>query len=382
MLVELLRKDAIPIEALHARYGSLLQLVRTLIGVVPNCDPYLEIWPPAFRTYNVMVPNLLNLPPLIWGLGAPRATLGLAMYVSSRVAACPYCSAHTCSFALRRGATVEQVMAALDAGGDLSPADRAAVRVARALSVVPSVIRDDDRAELRRHFSRSHAEWVVLSIAMMGWLNKAMDALGVPLEESTVAEVNGVMAPSGWTPGQHMKGPAPTGEPVEADSLLSRLSVVRHAPQALRLDKEWTRGVPDRWPAVGVFLRESTGHDFPVLSRLRHRRAIRAIATMIRENFTESVVGRENKLAAGLVYATTVENPSLAEELRALGATEGTDSPTQILARAISPSPAAVDASVLESCRAVAPAGIVEIVSFISLLQLLHRLSSFYPAAG
>jgi hypothetical protein len=50
----------------------------------------------------------------------------------------------------------------------------------------------------------------------------------------------------------------------------------------------------------------------------------------------------------------------------------------QILARAVSPSPAAVDASVLESSRAIPPAGIVELVTFISVLQMLHRLSSFY----
>jgi alkylhydroperoxidase family enzyme len=200
MLVELLEKDAVPFETLHTRYGPLLELVRRLIGVVPNCDPYLEIWPTAFRTYNVMVPNLLNLPFLVWGLGAPRSTLGLALYVSSRMAGCPYCSAHTCSFALRRGATVEQVASALDSERALTPADRAAVRVARALSVVPAAIDDEARADLRRCFSEADAEWVVLSIAMMGWLNKMMDALGVPLEEATVSEVSGVIGPSGWTP--------------------------------------------------------------------------------------------------------------------------------------------------------------------------------------
>jgi len=381
MLVELLEKDAVPFETLHTRYGPLLELVRKLIGVVPNCDLYLEIWPTAFRTYNVMVPNLLNLPFLVWGLGAPRSTLGLALYVSSRTAGCPYCSAHTCSFALRRGATVEQVASALDSEPALTAADRAAVRVARALSVVPAAIDDEARADLRRHFSEADAEWVVLAIAMVGWLSKMMDALGVPLEEPTVSEVNSVIAPSGWTPGQHMKGTAPAGDPPSADSFVTRLSVIRYAPQALKLDKGWTAGVPDRWPAVGEFLRQRTGHSFPVLSRLRHRRAIRAIATMIKDNLGESVIGRDNKLAAGLIYARTIGNPSLAEELRALGARELPDSPTQILARAISPSPAAVDQSVLESSRAIPPAGIVELVTFVSVLQMLHRLSCFYPAA-
>src|SRR6185295_13686606 len=346
MLVELLEKDAVPFETLHTRCGALLEIVRKLIGVVPNCDPYLEIWPTAFRTYNVMVPNLLNLPLLVWGLGAPRSTVGLAVYAASRAAGCPYCSAHTCSFALRGGATVEQVASALD-GGTLTAADRVAVRVAHALAVVPTAIDDEARAGLRRHFSEADAEWVVLSIAMMGWLNKMMDALGVPLEEATVSEVNGVIAPSGWTPGQHMKGMAPAGDPPGTDSFMSRLSLIRYAPQAIKLDKRWTAGVPDRWPAAGEFLRQRTGHSFPVLSRLRHRRAIRAIATMIRDNLGESVIGRDDKLAAGLIYARTVGNPSLAEEMRALGARELPDSPTQILARAISPSPAAVDQSVL-----------------------------------
>jgi len=217
---------------------------------------------------------------------------------------------------------------------------------------------------------------------MMGWLNKTMDALSIPLEEPIASGVADVIAPTGWTPGQHMKRMPAGGDPPGADSVMTRLSVVRHAPQALRLDKTWTEGVPDRWPAVGEFLRQKTGHAFPVLSQLRNRRAIRAIATMIKDNLGESVIGRDNKLAAGLIYAQTVGNPSLADELRALGAAELPDSPVQILARAISPSPAAVDQGVLESSRAISPAGIVELVTFISLLQMLHRLSSFYPAAS
>ncbi len=208
-----------------------------------------------------------------------------------------------------------------------------------------------------------------------------MDALGVPLEEDTVSEVTSVIAPSGWTPGQHMKGAVSAGDTPGADSLATRLSLIRYAPQAIKLDKTWTKGVPDRWPAVGEYLRRRTGHSFPVLSRLRNRRAIRAIATMIRDNLSESVVGLDEKLAAGLIYAHTVGNPSLAQELHALGARElPPDSPTQTLARAISSSPAAVDQSVLESSRTIPPAGIVELVSFVSVLQMLHRLSSFYPA--
>src|SRR3954447_12307023 len=84
-LATLLRGARVDFDVLDDRYHGLLQLVDVLLGVVPNCDRYLEIWPPAFRTYNVMVPNLLNLPGPVFGLGGPPpAAIGLAVYAAPR----------------------------------------------------------------------------------------------------------------------------------------------------------------------------------------------------------------------------------------------------------------------------------------------------------
>jgi alkylhydroperoxidase family enzyme len=381
MLVDLLEEEAVPLETLRGRYGALLELVRTLIGVVPNCDNYLEIWPTAFRTYNVMVPNFLNLPMLAWGMGAPRDMVGLGLYVSSRASGCPYCSAHTCSFALRRGATVEQVQASMEDDARLDPPARAVTRVARALGRERAELSAADRAELERHFTRDDVEWIVMGIAMMGWLNKTMDALGVPLELSTVEEVNGVISRSGWTPDAVMKEAYGTSLPPGADTLATKLGLLRHAPSALSLDRKWTAGVPDSWPRAAVFLKEKVGHDFPVLSHLRHGRAIRAITTMIRDNFTETVVGREQKLLAGLIYAEVVGADHLTHALRAAGARPLLGSPIEALARAIATSPARMDDAVVETCRALAPAAIVEVVTFVALMQLLHRLHGYYEGA-
>lgn len=49
-----------------------------------------------------------------------------------------------------------------------------------------------------------------------------------------------------------------------------------------------------------------------------------------------------------------------------------------MLARAVAPSPANVDDQVIAASRNLAPAAIVEVVTFIALLQLLHRLDSYY----
>jgi hypothetical protein len=381
MLTSLLKAEAVPFAVLRQRYGGLLELVRTLIGVVPNCDPYLEIWPPAFRSYNVMVPNFLNLPALIWGLGAPRDVLGLAMYASSRAAGCAYCSAHTCSFALRRGASAEKVARAADTNlADYSRAELAAVTMARGVSSVPASFTSAHRQELVASLSASDAEWVFLGVAMMGFLNKFMDALGVELEGSTVAEVRDIIGPSGWSPGKHGDGGAgATHAEARRDDIRTKLGIIPLAPGALLLDRKWTAGVPDRWPAVGDFLRERTGHDFPVLSRLTHGRAIRAIATMLRDNLDPQTtkIGIARKLHAGAVFARAVGDEPLEAQLGKLGVAER-DSRVETLARAIAPSPAAVDPDVVEACRDLAPAAIVEIATFVSVLQMWHRVETYY----
>lgn len=154
-LASLLVADRVPWETLHDRYGPLLQLVHTLLGVVPNCDPYLEVWQPAFRTYNILVPNYLNVAFSIFGVrSAPEDLVGMGMYVSSRAAECPYCSAHGCSFALRRGASPEKMAQALVGGEAFTPGELATIAVARSLARVPCELPASEREALERCYPR------------------------------------------------------------------------------------------------------------------------------------------------------------------------------------------------------------------------------------
>jgi|GEM_PF-3878594 len=59
-LADGLKSSSVNWETLHQNYNPLLGLVRELIGVVPNCDPILEIWPPGFRSYNLLVSNMVD----------------------------------------------------------------------------------------------------------------------------------------------------------------------------------------------------------------------------------------------------------------------------------------------------------------------------------
>jgi alkylhydroperoxidase family enzyme len=411
VLASLLQKDAVPMATLHERYGSLLKLVRILIGVVPNCDPYLEIWPPAFRTYNIMVPNLLNLPFSLFGIGgAPKEIVGIGMYVSSRAAECSYCSAHTASFSLRRGVSTEKVAQALVGGKAFTPGELATIAVARSLARIPSELVKAECQALENCFTPVEAEWIVLGIAMMGFLNKFMDAVGVELESSTVAEVTSTIGSgAGWSPGKAGRDLDPAVKntaPPAADSFWTKLSSLRFAPTALRLDKQWQQGVPDTWPAVGKFLRNYTGHDFPWLSWMHNPRAIKAVASILRENLNPAttVIGLEIKALAGIVFATMVADKQLAADVRVLGiraglldvqldeaeqfamnldaeptATEPKVRAALLLARAASPSPAAITTHVVDACRQsdLAAAAVVELMAWISVLQMIHRLSSY-----
>jgi alkylhydroperoxidase family enzyme len=409
-LAALLQRDAVSWETLEDRYRPLLELVRTLLGVVPNCDRYLEIWEPGFRTYNIMVPNFLNLPFSIFGVGgAPADVVGLGMYVTSRTAECSYCSAHACSFAIRRGASPDKVARALlpDASS-FTTGELATVAVARALGRIPCELTPEERDQLVAAYGADRAEWIVLGIVMMGFLNKFMNAIGVELEQQVVSEVATTLGDD-WTPGNAGADLDPTAVPTPlppTDSITTKLRIVPLLPAALRQDRQWQRGVPATWPEVGAYLQGRVGHDFPVLGKLRHKRAVKSVASMLRDNLdpATTVIGLDQKVMAGLVFAELVNDDLLAQDVRALATRQGLgpddlahiarfartgdqpppDHPAStsvlLLARAISPSPVDVDDQVVSHVRTagLSSQAIVELVTWIAVLQMLHRLTCFY----
>ena len=414
-----MEQDAVSFEELQENYSSLLGLVKLLLGVVPNCDRYMEIWPVSFRTYNLMVPNFINLPQMLIGMGAPKDLIGLALYGSSLASECPYCTAHCCSFAQRRGAAPEAMM------GGASPVQAAVLEASTALGAMPHNLTADHLAALSRHLKPQDVEWVGMGIAMMGFLNKFMDALGVPLEEASVADSHAILAKAGMTPGKHFTSALPASVRPQTDNWQLYSKIVTLAPGALRFDARWLRGVPKAQDAASGYLKQKIGIDVPLLDRMQLARPRRALAGMLRENLdpAQSRLGLRSKALLALVFAEFSRNAARRADAMALLAQHGgppdasVQSALQEMARgpvaqtaatfdaglaqlklaglsehdasllmighALSPSPAAVSPTVLErAMRDLSRAQMVEVVTWLSVQQLMHRLDVFFDVAG
>ncbi|MEM9132354.1 MAG: hypothetical protein AAF962_04980 [Actinomycetota bacterium] len=401
-LAELISDDRVEFEELHQRYGPVLNLVNVLIGVVPNCDPYLEIWPAGFRTYNLMVPNFLNLPPMLFGRGAPKDIVGLAMYTSSRAASCAYCSAHTCSFALRRGSSADAVT-----GAKRTDVEQAAVDISEALSFIPHYYTPEYKKRLVAELGPSDAEWVVMGVAMMGFLNKFMDAMGIELEAESVGDVADLIEPTGWSVGQHGWAGVERADgstPPPTDTLGTFIRVGRNARGAIKLEKTWMEGIPKQQAAIRSHVADIYGYDEPLITAMAHAKPARALGAMLRHNLdpSQSELGVDKKALAGLVFAVAAGNERLVAAQRTLaeqhGATTaeveaaaspdldlaaaGLDDATAAVltaARAIAPSPAAVDAPVIGLVAdQLSSAQTVELAVWVSVCQLIHRLSVYF----
>ncbi len=92
-------------------------------------------------------------------------------------------------------------------------------------------------------------------------------------------------------------------------------------------------------------------------------------------DLAQSEIGvTEAQLAAARAYAVDAGAPVPDGDARTCAALA--------LARAASPSPAAISPAVVGDCRdaKLAAAEIVELIGWISVLQMLHRLGSFFTA--
>lgn len=387
-----LASDCVELEELEEKYGPLQSMIKELLGTVPNSSRYLEIWPPAFRTLNLLVASFLNLPMMLFGFAAPKEIVGLVMYATSRTNKCSYCVAHSCSFALRRGTAAD-----VFTEKDRSDRTQSAMAVAEALSSTPHKLDAELRESFENHFGPDNADWLALASVLMNFLNKVMDSIQVELEIDVTSEVSPLLLPTGWRPDKDADSSTDLPAP---DSVGTYLRILLNAPGMHRMQSKWLSGMPADAVAARAHIAEIAHWDEPLLSKMRHAKPRLALAVSLRENLCmkQSTLDIGCKALAGIVFAGHIDSDKLRAQCEKLGesagveiavmkaVSDGDDDGLEMvqacvvrLARLLSSSPPRHDEEVLvEVTGVLLNTQLVETVVWLSLLQMIYRLGIWY----
>ena len=191
-------------------------------GQRPDLQPLIRM----ITAVNGYVPNSVLTMARVQGLpeafvGLTRVILGpgtidselksLVALMTSAVAGCRYCQAHTAHSAIGQGATENKTAAIWEF--ETSPlfddSERAALRLARAAGQNPNAVNEQHRIELRTHFNDEQITELVAVTALFGFLNRWNDTMSTPLEPQPASTAKHVLTAGGWSAGKHQGADEP-----------------------------------------------------------------------------------------------------------------------------------------------------------------------------
>ncbi len=137
-----------------------------------------------------------------------RVTSGLKRligYISSNVAGCRYCQAHTIRAAERYGAEAEKLENIWEfrTHNAFSEAERSALQFAFASSIVPNSVDDSIAENLRQHWNDGEIVEILGVIALFGYLNRWNDSMGTELENEAIESGEKYLKHKDWITGKH-----------------------------------------------------------------------------------------------------------------------------------------------------------------------------------
>jgi uncharacterized peroxidase-related enzyme len=126
-------------------------------------------------------------------------------YISSLAAGCRYCQAHTIRAAERYDAAADQMENIWDYKNhpSFSEAERAALALAHAASVIPNAVTDEIAEEVRKFWTEGEIVEIMGVVALFGYLNRWNDSMGTQLEDGAIHSGNTLLAKDNWVVGKH-----------------------------------------------------------------------------------------------------------------------------------------------------------------------------------
>ena len=169
-------------------------------GYPPNSWLTMLRKPKVFRAYRDLHSAVMMEPGEL-----PKGLKFMIAEVVSNAAGCRYCTAHNAENAAHLGDIAgEKVMALwqFQASPLFTPAERAALNLARAAGSAPPAVTDAHFIELKKYYSEDAIVEIVAVLALLGWLNRWCHTLAPELESDALAFAQKHLAPSGWRPPQ------------------------------------------------------------------------------------------------------------------------------------------------------------------------------------
>jgi uncharacterized peroxidase-related enzyme len=126
-------------------------------------------------------------------------------YLTSRVAGCRYCQAHTIRAAERYGAQQEKMEHIWEyrTHPAFSEAERAALDLAVAASTIPNGVDAALQARVREYWDEGEIVEMMGVIALFGYLNRWNDSMATTLEEGAEESGRQWLTVDGWERGKH-----------------------------------------------------------------------------------------------------------------------------------------------------------------------------------
>ena len=181
--------------------ARLAEFFNETLGYCPNSVLTMQRRPAIAQT-------LINLNKAVMDnqAGVTSELKRLIGYVSSRVAGCQYCQAHTIRAAQRYGGSDKRLETSWEFRSSplYTDAERAALEFAIAASSVPNAVDDEIASELHKHWDDGEIVEILGVIALFGYLNRWNDSIGTTLEDPAAADGDRYLAKQGWSRGKHI----------------------------------------------------------------------------------------------------------------------------------------------------------------------------------
>ena len=126
-------------------------------------------------------------------------------YITSQVAGCNYCKAHTIRAAERYGAEQEQLDHVWEykTHNAFNDAERAALDFAWAASTIPNGVDVTIKEKLYQHWNEGEIVEMLGVISLFGYLNRWNDSMGTTLEGDAIESGNQFLGKHGFEVGKH-----------------------------------------------------------------------------------------------------------------------------------------------------------------------------------